>query len=380
VGSRACAENQVAMARSKILVADDDSLVREAVVKILEMFGYDVTAVGNGKEALRELDQLFDLIILDINMPEMDGFETITAINNLQNEIPVVFLTGAGSMEYAIRAINLGAYDFIAKPIDDLDLFEVTIRRAIEKRMYVLRERAYKTNLEKEVRAKTRELAQKNVLLEQYSHHLETSTVNTILTLQTALEEKDLYTAGHTLRVTQYAVMIGQAMQLSTVDLAVLKQASHLHDIGKLVIDVSWLQKPGSLSNTEWEAVKKHPVIGENILKPLIFLEREGKIIRHHHEWMDGTGYPDGLTGRELDPLTRILTVADSYDAMTSMRAYKENLSQAEAVKELRSCAGSQFDPEVVRTFIAILKELPADAGLEQQAKTLPDRVAGARQ
>jgi putative two-component system response regulator len=356
------------MANSRILIADDDDLVREAVVRILEIFGYEVVAVDRGKKALQILDDRFDLVILDINMPGIDGFDTMTAINERQLEIPVLFLTGAGSMEYAIRAINLGAYDFIAKPIEDLDLFEITIRRAIEKRMYVLKERVYKSNLEKEVQAKTRELAEKNALLEQYSLHLETSTVTTILTLQTALEEKDLYTAGHTMRVTEYAVMIGQALQLSPVDMEVLEQASQLHDIGKLVIDASWLQKAGPLSGKEWELVKKHPVIGENILKPLIFLEREGKIIRHHHERLDGTGYPDGLAAEDLDPLTKILTVADSYDAMTSMRAYKENLSRAEAVAELRRCAGTQFDPEVVETFISILEEFPADAGLDLQA------------
>jgi putative two-component system response regulator len=366
---------QMAMTRSRILIADDDSLVRDAVVNILEMFGYEVTAVANGKEAVQALDERFDLIILDINMPEMDGFEAMAAITRQRLEIPVLFLTGASSMEYAIRAVNLGAYDFISKPIEDLDLFEITIRRAIEKRMYVLRERTYKNSLEKEVRAKTRELAEKNALLEQYSHHLETSTVNTILTLQTALEEKDLYTAGHTMRVTHYAVMIGQAMQLSAMDMEVLEQASHLHDIGKLVIDVSWLEKAGPLTETEWELVKKHPVIGENILKPLIFLEREGKIIRHHHERLDGRGYPDGLSGKNLDPLTRILTVADSYDAMTSMRAYKVNLCRAEAIKELRSCSGSQFDPEVVETFIPILKELPVTVELDNPVLRLPGQT-----
>jgi putative two-component system response regulator len=363
------------MPRSRILVADDDALVRDAVLKILEMFGYEVSAVANGKEVLQVLDDRFDLIILDINMPEMDGFEALVAINKRQLEIPVLFLTGAGSMEYAIRAINLGAYDFISKPIEDLDLFEITIRRAVEKRMYVLRERAYKANLEKEVRSKTRELAEKNALLEQYSLHLETSTVNTILTLQTALEEKDLYTAGHTMRVTHYAVMIGQAMQLSAIDMEVLEQASHLHDIGKLVIDVSWLQKPGPLSKKEWELVKKHPAIGENILKPLIFLEREVKIIRHHHERVDGKGYPDGLTGRELDLLTKILTVADSYDAMTSMRAYKKNLSRAEAIKELHRCADRQFASEVVDTFIGILQELPANSAFDPLIANPPDRI-----
>ncbi|MDH3454537.1 MAG: response regulator [Desulfuromonadales bacterium] len=342
---------------AKILITDDDGLVRDAVAKILEMFGHEVSPTGSGEEALEVLTEDFDLIILDINMPGMDGFDTIKAINERGYDIPVLFLTGAGSMEYAIKAINLGAYDFIQKPIEDIDLFNVKINRAIEKRMFVLKEKAYTENLEEEIAAKTRELAEKNKLLEQYSHHLEVASVNTIITLQTALEEKDQYTAGHTNRVTHYAMLIGRSMGLPEEDLAVLDRACQLHDVGKLVIDVSCIQKPGPLSDEEWQLVRKHPEIGENIIKPLSFLEREGTIVRHHHERIDGKGYPDGIGGDELDILTRILTVADSYDAMTSQRSYRIDLARAEAIDELRSCTGSQFDPEVVEHFIEILEE-----------------------
>lgn len=340
---------------TKILIADDDALVREAVVKILEMFGHQVVAVDSGSGALAAVNEDFDVIILDINMPDMDGFETITRLNERHLDIPVLFFTGAGSMDYAIRAINLGAYDFLSKPIEDLDLFDVKIRRAIEKRMYVLKEKAYRSNLEQDVRDKTKELATKNLLLEQYSHDLEASTVNTILTLQTALEEKDQYTAGHTMRVTAYALQIAGAMQLPREEMTILRRACQLHDIGKLVIDVSCIQKPGPLSPEEWEAVKKHPEVGENIMRPLRFLRREGEIVRHHHERMDGRGYPDGLGGNELDILTKIVTAADSYDAMTSKRSYKINMSKEAAIEEITRCAGSQFDPEVIKAFVSVL-------------------------
>ena len=350
---------------AKILITDDDSLVRDAVAKILEMFGHTVTPTGSGEEAINILNEDFDLIILDINMPGMDGFDTIKAINERGYDIPVLFLTGAGSMEYAIKAINLGAYDFIQKPIEDIDLFNVKINRAIEKRMFILREKAYTENLEEEVAAKTMELAEKNKLLQQYSHHLEVASVNTIITLQTALEEKDQSTAGHTNRVTHYAMLIGRSLDLPPEDLAVLDRACQLHDVGKLVIDVSCIQKPGPLSDEEWLLVRKHPEIGENIIKPLSFLEREGTIVRHHHERMDGKGYPDGIGGDKLDILTRILTVADSYDAMTSQRSYRVNLNRQDAITELRKCAGSQFDPEIVEHFAAILKE---DSTLSQNS------------
>ncbi|MEA2085018.1 MAG: response regulator [Thermodesulfobacteriota bacterium] len=343
---------------AKILIADDDDLVRDAVIKILEMFGYEVTDVDNGQGALDILSEKFDVIVLDINMPGMDGFETIRAINERDLGIPVLFLTGAGSMEYAVKAINLGAYDFITKPIEDLDLFDVKIKRAIEKRMYVLHEKAYKTNLEKEIQAKTKELAEKNILLRQYSVQLEIATVNAIHTLQNALEQKDQYTSGHTNRVTRYSLMIGKAMHLPQEDLIVLERACQLHDIGKLIIDVSCIQKPGPLNYEEWQLVKKHPEVGQSIIKPLTFLAREGLVIRHHHERVDGGGYPDGLKGDEIDILSKIVTVADSFDAMTSMRSYRVNFGKQEALDELTRCTNTQFDEKIVTVFNKIVKEI----------------------
>ena len=348
--------------QAKVLIADQrivvrDTLVREAVQKILKMFGHEVVAVPSGEEALEQLSGEFDLIILDINMPGMDGFETMQRINRQDLGIPVIFLTGVGSMEYAVKAINLGAYDFIPKPIEDLDIFNIKIRRAIEKRTYVMQERAYKENLEREVKAKTAELADKNRLLEEYSRNLEVSALNTMLTLQTALEEKDMYTAGHTIRVTNYALTIAQAMQLSAGEIAVLERACQVHDIGKLVIDVNYIRKPGALTDEEWALMKKHPEIGANIIKPLSFMQQELFIVRHHHERLDGKGYPDGIGGSEIDILTKVITVADSYDAMTSKRSYKVNMDTVAAVAELNRCAGSQFDPEVVRVFADILQK-----------------------
>ncbi len=352
----------------KILVADDDIMVRSTVSRILEMFGHSVVTVNDGNEVIDAVDENFSVIILDINMPEMDGFETIKKLNKEDIDIPVIFLTGAGSMDYAVRAINLGAYDFLTKPIGDLDIFNVKIRRAIEKRMYVLKEKQYKTFLEDDLKKKTTQLEEKNRLLLSYSNSLEQATVQMMSSFQNAMEEKDIYTAGHTARVTEYAVMLGKAMDIKGDELITLRRAAQFHDIGKLVIDLSCIQKPGKLTDEEWILIKKHPSVGANIIKPLGFMEREQFIIRHHHERMDGKGYPDGLKGDQLDQLTKILIVVDSYDAMTSSRNYRKNLSMEEGIEELYNCSGTQFDPVTVEYFSKKIVDFkPKDIGFSKK-------------
>lgn len=335
----------------KILVADDDALVCSTVRKILETFGYDVVTTSGGRELLETIDSSFDVILIDINMPDMNGFETIEKLNGRKLEIPVLLLTGSGSMDDAVQAINLGVHDFLSKPIDDLDIFNIRIKRAVEKRNFVLKERRYKKDLEEDIRQKALQLEEQNKLLRAYSDSLENATVQLMSSLQRAMEEKDHYTAGHTMRVTNYAVMLGTVLGLNRHDLVILRRAAQFHDIGKLVIDLSCIRKNGPLSPEERELINEHPGVGANIIKPLGFMEREQFIIRHHHERVDGNGYPDGLVGDQLDELTKIITVADSYDAMTSFRNYRKNMNTDEAVEELHNCSGSQFDEDIVQAF-----------------------------
>lgn len=342
---------------TKILVADDDAMVRTTVSKILEMFGHQVDTASDGVGVLSIIDDSYDVIILDINMPDMDGFETMDRLNDLNYEVPVLFLTGAGSMDYAVKAINLGAYDFLTKPIEDLDIFNVKILRAIEKRNYVLKERQYKTALEDDIQEKAKQLEEQNKLLLTYSNSLENATVQLMSSLQNAMEEKDYYTAGHTMRVTEYALMLAMAMGLSENDIITLKRAAQFHDIGKLVIDLSCIQKPGKLTDEEWLLIRKHPSVGANIIQPLGFMKREQFIIRHHHERIDGKGYPDGLNGDQLDDLTKIIIVVDSYDAMTSRRNYRKNMTMEQAVEELYRCSGTQFEPKIVECFARSIVE-----------------------
>jgi putative nucleotidyltransferase with HDIG domain len=155
--------------------------------------------------------------------------------------------------------------------------------------------------------------------------------------------------------------MIGQEMELTEEEMLVLERAAQLHDIGKLVLDTSYIERAGPLTLEEWAKVRQHPVVGANIIRHLGFLEREGDIIRSHHERLDGRGYPFGRHGEELDLLAKIVSVADSFDAMTSMRSYRDNMGKQEAIAELCRCCRTQFDPAVVEVFTSILEAIKVE-------------------
>lgn len=343
--------------KKRILIVDDDISIINILSLILEKFGCCVTTAANGKEALGLLTRNFDTIILDINMPELDGISLLRIIKTMGIDTPVLFLTGEKALENAKNAIELGAYDFIEKPIEDFEFFKLKIDRSLQKNNLIRKEKKHREDLEKEVKNKTMELENTNKILLQYSKRLEDSTIETISTLMVALEEKDRMTIGHTNRVTHYAKLLAQKNGLPARDCQAVARASQLHDIGKLVIDSSYIHKVGPLTDNEWNAIKKHPETGAAILAPLGFLQREKKIVHQHHEWFDGTGYPDGIKGMEIDLLARIVTIADSYDAMTSPRSYKEAIGRAEAIQELERCAGTQFDPSLTESFIEIIKK-----------------------
>jgi response regulator RpfG family c-di-GMP phosphodiesterase len=341
-----------------ILVVDDEPDIREVISEFLSLKGYKVKTAGDGVEALDIMKYSeFDVVVTDLSMPKLDGFGLIEGALKMQPYVSVIVLSGQGTFENAIEAVHRGAYDFVAKPIRDFEAFKLTIDRGLEHKSLLVNKQNYQLNLEAEVEEKTRELARTNRLLKQYADELESVSLSFITTLLTALEEKDLYTAGHSRRVTHYAVGAARGLGVSPHDLWILQTAGQLHDMGKLMIDLSYVNKPGPLTPEEWEIMKEHPAMADRFLAHLPFLDEVRPIIRHHHERIDGTGYPDGLVGNEIDLLTQILTVADAYDAMTSQRSYRVPMSQTEAINELQRWIGIQFGDTPVAALVNFLNK-----------------------
>lgn len=347
---------------NRILVVEDEAPIRETIHEYLVSCGYDVRSATNGREALSLLnEEEYDLVVTDLGMPLMNGFEMMKEALKIQPLTPIVILSGQSTFENALQAIQMGAYDFITKPVMDFGTLRVCVNRGLERKSLLVFQKEYRQNLEQIVAEQSAELVRKNQLLSDYAERLEEVSVSTISTLQVALEEKDPYTAGHSLRVTDYCLGTGRQLGLADEDLWVLTTGAKLHDIGKMLMDTGYIHKPGPLTEAEWMAMKQHPVVADRILGPLPFLREVRPLVRHHHERLNGSGYPDGLVADEIDLLTMVLAVADSFDAMTSRRSYRPTLNLAEAVQELRRCSGVLFRVDVVQGLIAALEDIPLE-------------------
>ena len=350
----------------KVLIVDDESCVRQLLTHILNQEGLECLTAENGLDALEKLKQIsVPVIISDIRMPGLDGIALLRSVKQSDPLTEVIMATAVSETVKAVEAMKLGAYDYVIKPFD-VNLVVTSVRRALERRQLRLENKEYHDRLEEKVREKTAELLEMNVQL----RHL---FLNTIQSLVHTLEAKDKYTEGHSRRVARMAVSIAERLHFTETQLERIHLAAILHDIGKIGVRETCLNKPGKLTPAEFDEIKQHPLISERILKPIEALEDILADIRHHHERFDGTGYPSGLAGEAIPLVSRILTVADSYDAMTSDRPYRKALSVAETLAELRRNAGTQFDPELVTIFLSIHEALrPLADDDEEQAVARP--------
>ncbi len=325
------------MRRHKILVVDDEIPNLRLLRRVLSD-EHDIIEAQGGAEAIEVLkNDYISLIITDQRMPSMTGVQLLEhSIAICPNTIKIL-LTGYTDVQALVDAINEGSvYKYIAKPWD-ADELKLTVRRALE--AFELKE----TN--------DQLLSELQIAIAE----LESVSVGTIRALADALDAKCDYTAGHSLRVSRIAVLIGRQMKLSDSELRDIELGGILHDIGKIGVPESILWKADKLTPEEREIMCKHPVKSAEIIGDLRGLVRAREYVKHHHEYFNGEGYPDGLAGEDIPIGARIIMVSDAYDAMTTDRPYRKSIGHDKAMAELTKMTGAQFDPKVVEALFAII-------------------------
>ena len=325
----------------KVIVVDDDIINLQVAGKILSSGGMHVVALKSGTalfEYLEKETDMPDLILLDVKMPDMGGFDAIKKLHSLEtnaSKIPVIFLTADESAGAESEGLSLGAMDFIRKPFVP-EVLLMRVKNLIE--LVTLQKQLYF-----EVEQKTRE--NKDLFIQVIS------------ALATAIDKKDVYTKGHSTRVAEYSKMIAKRAGFSDARQDEIYMIAIMHDIGKIGIPDNVLNKPGKLSESEYELIKKHSEMGASILKNIENDPKFEKGARHHHERYDGTGYPAGLKGDAIPEEARIIAVADAYDAMSSDRSYRTHLTQDMIRDEITNGMGTQFDPKFANIMLEIVEE-----------------------
>jgi response regulator RpfG family c-di-GMP phosphodiesterase len=334
-------------APTRILIVDDDASVRDVISVLLQEEGYECRTAAGAEEALDiAAQEAPPLVISDMKMPGRDGIWLLEAFRERFPETAVVMLTGYGDTEAAVDCLRRGAVDYLLKPPKLTDLIRA-IERALAKRRIELARKRYQKKLERKVRDRTAELRSAFKDIAQ-------TYQNTLLALVAALDAREHETSDHSQRVVKYTVAIAQRLSLHGPELEELGRGALLHDVGKIGVPDAVLLKPGKLTPEEWTEMRRHPDIGHQMIQGIPFLATPAVIVLSHQERFDGGGYPRKLRTEEIHIGARIFAVADTLDAMTSDRPYRKATSFENAMAEIQRCAGSQFDPEVVRAFADI--------------------------
>ncbi len=327
--------------RPRILLVDDDKFDRTFIIDLLAPKSFLIDEAANGNEALALLSENeYELLLSDIYMPGITGIEMIQKIREVDSNLQIILFTGHADLATAIEAVKLGVYDYIVKPFDPEALIW-RVDKALEKSRQIRLDLDARVDLEERFNAQ--------------SERIRLIFYEAVQTLVNAIEAKDQYTKGHSIRVTQYAMWYARHSDIPFEEASDIQLAARLHDIGKLGIADAILNKTGTLTDEEYSIIKKHPETSYKILKP-IMSDSILKTIRYHHERWDGKGYPDGLAGDLIPAGARIICLADSFDAMTSFRSYKKAMTLDKAIEEIERCSGTQFDPNIVPGFVEALR------------------------
>jgi putative two-component system response regulator len=323
--------------RATCLIVDDEVRLRQILVHLMRGDGFECLEAGNGVEALEQLARHeVTLVMSDLRMPRMDGMELLRQVRARYPDTAMVMITAVADVEVAVSCLAIGAMDYLTKPFH-LEEVRARVAQALEKRRLILENRDYQDRLEEKVALQAR--------------RLEELFLASVQSLAEALEVKDPYTRGHSVRVSQYSIVVARTLSLDDETVRQIELGGHVHDIGKIGVREAVLNKPGPLTPDEYAHIMEHPVLGWRILAPLLGdTPLALNIVRSHHERWDGRGVPDGLPGEEIPLEARIAAAADALDAMTSGRPYRgRQLTFNEAVEEIQRNAGTQFDPEVAR-------------------------------
>jgi len=334
-------------APTRILIVDDDASVRDVISVLLQEEGYECRTASSAEAALDvAAAEAPPLVISDMKMPGRDGIWLLEAFRERYPETAVIMLTGYGDTEAAVDCLRRGAVDYLLKPPKLTDLIRA-IERALAKRRIELARKRYQKKLERKVRDRTGEL--RTAL-----RNIQGTYQTTLLALVRALDAREHETSDHSQRVVKYTEAIAERLGLRGPELEEIGRGALLHDIGKIGVPDAVLLKPAKLTPEEWKEMRRHPDIGFDMIRSIEFLSTPAAIVLSHQEKFDGTGYPRKLHREEIHIGARIFAVADTLDAMTSDRPYRQGTTFENAVDEIQRCAGSQFDPEVVRAFMDI--------------------------
>ncbi|MEW6350660.1 MAG: HD domain-containing phosphohydrolase [Thermodesulfobacteriota bacterium] len=339
----------------RILVVDDEEPNRELLEALLASLGYRTQMARDGAEALAKLDRGVDLVLLDVMMPDVDGFEVMRRIraHEQYGDVPVVMVTALTSREDRLRAVVAGANDFVTKPIDRVEL-QVRVASLLRMKDAQDQVKRHKDELEVLVQNRTAALRKALSKMAEARRRTHEAHLDTIYRLAIAAECKDGDTGAHILRVRRFTALLAGELQLPEEEVEMVSHAAAMHDVGKIGIPDSILRKPGSLDPEEWHVMKRHTTIGGQILSGSSSeLLRMGEIIAvSHHEKWDGSGYPHGLKGDRIPLWGRMCAVADVFDALVSDRVYRKRLTNEEAFQILRQNRGTHLDPELVGLFL----------------------------
>lgn len=342
--------------KAKILVVDDEDRNLRLMKLLLTSFGYDVLTASNGEEALEKVHDIPpDVILLDIMMPQIDGFEVARQLKKEEETkiIPIVMVTALNEVEDRVKALEAGADDFLNKPVDKTEL-----RARVQSLVKVKACNDHMRNYQKELEA---EVAKRTIQLRQALKKLKEVSLESICQLCRAAEYKDENTGDHIKRMSHYASAVARKMGLNKQTVEDLLYTAPMHDAGKIGIPDHILLKPGKLNDKEWETMKQHTIVGAQILtgSGAKFIKLAETIALTHHEKWDGSGYPKGLKGSKIPLIGRIAAIADVFDALTSKRPYRmKPFSLEEAFNYIKEGRGRHFDPKVVDAFFATKDEI----------------------